>query len=64
MKERRNPLILLFALVVVCALLYGLWHLHQGQVAEDQHHQSFTAPVPSGLPNFLNATPGTPPPQP
>lgn len=64
MKGRRNPLILVFALVGVCVVLYGLWHLYQRQIAEEQHHQTFTAPEPSGLPNFLNATPGAPPPQP
>ncbi len=64
MKGGRNPLILVFALVGVCVVLYGLWHLYQRQVAEEQHHQTFAAPVPSGLPNFLNATPGAPPPQP
>ena len=64
MKGRRNPLILVFALVGVCVVLYGLWHLYERQVAEEEHHQTFAAPVPSGLPNFLNTTPGAPPPQP
>jgi hypothetical protein len=55
---------LVFALVCVCVVLYGLWHLYQREVAEEEHHQTFAAPVPSGLPNFLNTTPGAPPPQP
>jgi hypothetical protein len=55
---------MVFALVGVCALLYGVWHFYQGRVAEEEHHQTFTAPPPSGLPNFLGATPGAPPPQP
>jgi hypothetical protein len=62
MNARR--MMMVFALVGVCAVLYGLWHLYQGRVAEEEHHQAFTAPPPSGLPNFLNATPGAPPPQP
>jgi hypothetical protein len=62
MNARR--MMMVFALVGVCAVLYGLWHLYQGRVTEEEHHKAFTAPPPSGLPNFLNATPGAPPPQP
>jgi hypothetical protein len=62
MNGRR--IMMVFALVGVCALLYGAWHFYQGRVAEEEHHQTFTAPPPSGLPNFLSATPGAPPPQP
>jgi hypothetical protein len=62
MNGRR--MMMVFVLVGVCALLYGVWHLYQGRVAEEEDRQSFTAPPPSGLPNFLNATPGAPPPQP
>jgi hypothetical protein len=64
MKEKRSSVVLLFALFATCALLYGIWHLYQLTVTREQHDQTFTAPPPSGLPNFLSATPGAPPPQP
>ena len=64
MKKTKTPVTLVPALVAICAIFYGLWHLYQREAAQEQHRESFSAPVPSGLPNFLNETPGAPPPQP
>ncbi len=64
MKASKNPVLVVLALVGLCAILYGVWNLYQRQVSREKHHQKFSAPVPPGLPNFLNATPGAPPPQP
>ena len=64
MKQIKNLVVRILALAVICAIFYGLWHLYQRQAAQEQHRQTFSQPVPSGLPNFLNATPGAPPPQP
>jgi cytochrome c-type biogenesis protein CcmH/NrfG len=64
MSRRTNPIVVLLVLVGLCAVLYGLWHLYQRQAAQQQHERAFSEPAPSGVPNFLNATPGAPPPQP
>jgi hypothetical protein len=64
MTEMKNRLVLFFAIVGICALAYVFWHVYQRHAAAVEHQQRFTAPEPSGLPNFLNATPGAPPPQP
>lgn len=64
MKQLKNPLILLFAVIGVCALLYGGWRFYEQKVAERQARAILTAPPNPGLPNPLFGTPGAPPPQP
>ena len=31
MKQRQKPVVLILAIVGVCAVVYGVWHLYQGE---------------------------------
>ena len=64
MNQKRNPLIIVLAVVGVCGIVYGLWHLYAQRGAQDQARALFSAPASSGVPDFLHATPGAPPIQP
>jgi hypothetical protein len=61
--KRQNPLVLAFAIIGVCALIYVGWAVYQRQVAEDQRREFFSATPAPGMPDILHATPGPPPPQ-
>jgi hypothetical protein len=63
-KESRNWLVYFLAAIGVAAMIYGSWTIYQKYLAEQQRRYELSAPVPSGLPNPLFATPGPPPPQP
>jgi hypothetical protein len=64
MKSSNNRLILLFAIIGVCAVLYVGWRIYQEQVAQDQKRNFFAAPASSasGAPDAFHNAP--PPPQP
>jgi len=62
MNGIKNPLILLFAVIGVCAVIYGGWHLYQKHVANEQAKAAFTAPPATGVPDMYYNAP--PPPQP
>jgi hypothetical protein len=64
MKQSRNPFVLAFAAIGVCAVLYGAWYLYRRAEVKEQSRAAFTAPAPSGIPDILHATPGAPPIQP
>ncbi len=60
----KTRLIVVFALIGVCAVLYGGWRIYQEKAAEAQRRAFFGAPASSasGAPDaFHNAAP---PPQP
>ena len=67
MKKTKNPLILVFAIIGVCAVLYGVWHLYNQQVAEERallssrplHHPAFQT-FSTMLPRRLSRRPGNP----
>ena len=44
MKQIKNPVILVFAIIGACAVLFGAWHLYQQRVAaragEDFFHDA------------------------
>jgi hypothetical protein len=61
--KKQNPLVLVFAIIGVFALIYACWILYQHQVAEDQRREFFSATPGPGMPDILHATPGPPPPQ-
>jgi hypothetical protein len=61
-KKTKNPLILVFAIIGVCAVLYGVWHLYAQQVAQERARALFAAPASSGVPDIFHDAP--PPPQP
>jgi hypothetical protein len=64
MKSTKKRLVLVLAIVGLCALLYGGWRIFEGQVAENEKRNFFAAPASSasGAPDaFHNAAP---PPQP
>jgi hypothetical protein len=63
MKEIKNPLILAFAIIGMCAVLYGAWHLYQQHLTEERARNFFAAPASSGIPDVLHASPSAPPPQ-
>ena len=48
MKQIKNPVILIFAIIGVCAVLFGVWHLYQERVAEDQAKTHFLDATPYG----------------
>jgi hypothetical protein len=64
MKSAKNRMLVVLAIVGACTILYASWDIYQRQIGRQRHHETFSQPVPSGLPNFLEATPGAPPPQP
>ena len=49
MKQIKNPVILIFAFVGACAVLFGAWHLYQQRVAAEQAKTFFSTPPPSRL---------------
>jgi hypothetical protein len=61
MKTTRNPLFLAFAIIVICAILYGAWHIYQQHTAENEARTRFAAPVSSGIPDLLHASPAASP---
>ena len=64
MKSTKKRLVLLLAIVGLCAVLYGGWRIYEGQVVENEKRNFFAAPASSasGAPDaFHNAAP---PPQP
>jgi hypothetical protein len=61
MKTTKKPLILFFAIIGVCAVLYGAWQFFERHVAENQARSRFTAPVSSGVPDLLHASPAASP---
>ncbi len=64
MKSTKKRLVLVMAIVGLCAVLYGGWRIFEGQVAENEKRNFFAAPASSasGAPDaFHNAAP---PPQP
>ena len=64
MKSSRKRLVLVLAVVGLCAVVYGGWRIYEERVAENEKHNFFAAPASSasGAPDaFHNAAP---PPQP
>ena len=59
----QNPLVLTFAIIGICALIYAGWTFYQRQIAEDQRREFFSRTPAPGMPDILHATPGPPPPQ-
>ena len=64
MKQNKNTLVLAFAAIGVCAVVYGAWYFYRQAAVNEQSRAAFTAPPPSGIPDILHATPGAPPIQP
>ena len=64
MKSAKNRMLVVLVIVGTCTILYSSWDIYQRQIVRQRHHETFSQPVPAGLPNFLDATPGAPPPQP
>ena len=64
MKSTKKRLVVVLAIVGLCAVLYSGWRIYEGQVAENEKRNFFAAPASSasGAPDaFHNAAP---PPQP
>ncbi len=62
MKLIKNPLVLAFAIIGVCAVLYGAWHLYEQHETREPSRAMFAAPAPSGIPDIFHDAP--PPKQP
>jgi hypothetical protein len=60
MKNMTNRLIIFFAAVGLCAMIYAAWHYYQQQRAADAARAILSAPYPGDT--FQN--PGPPPRQP
>jgi hypothetical protein len=63
MKNITMPLVLLVALVGLCAVLYHAWHVYEQKASESQTHGIVAAPPSSGIPDILHKD-APPPPQP
>jgi hypothetical protein len=61
-KKIPDSLIYAFAIIGLCAVVYAGWTMYERQVAQDETHRAFSAPVPSGMPDIFRNAP--PPPQP
>ena len=44
MKQIENPVILVFAIIGVCAVFFGSWHLYQQRVATEKAKTFFSTP--------------------
>jgi hypothetical protein len=64
MKDLKNQLTVLLAVIGACAMAYVLWHAYQRETARQRTRAVFAAPASSGVPDVLHAPPGPPPPQP
>ena len=65
MKHIKNPLILVFAIIGVCAVLFGGWHLYQQQSrCRAERRLSFSTPAPLRPVRLILSTMPPPPPQP
>jgi hypothetical protein len=63
MKDVKRRVIVLFALIGVCAVLYSGWRFYQQKVSEKQAQAIMAAPPSSGIPDILHKD-APPPPQP
>jgi len=64
MKGTKNRLLTLFAMIGVCAVIYGVWRVYERESAHERARAMFAAPASSGVPDVIHASPGPPPPQP
>lgn len=62
MKRNKNPILVVFAIIGACAVLYGAWQLYARHETEEHSRAMFAAPAPSGLPDIFHNAP--PPKQP
>jgi hypothetical protein len=62
MKRNTNPVLVVFAIIGICALLYGAWQFYARREAEERSRTMFAAPAPPGLPDIFHNAP--PPKQP
>lgn len=60
-RKTSNPVLLLLAVIGACALLYAAWQLYRRHAFENEVHQQFAAPVSSGVPDLLHASPASSP---
>jgi hypothetical protein len=61
--KEQNPMILVLAIIGVCALLYGGWTIYQRHVAEQLEHAIRYGPPPPGFPQLNKPNREPPPPQ-
>jgi hypothetical protein len=62
MRDTKNALLILFAVIGLCAIFYAAWQAYQSREAEHDARRMFSAPAPSGLPDIFHTSP--PPKQP
>ena len=60
--KEQNPLVLAFAIIGVCALIYGGWTIYEHHVETEQAQQFFGAPA-TGPMSGLYQPSTKPPPQ-
>lgn len=56
-----NRILFLLAIIGVCAVLYAAWRFYQGNASESEARRRFAAPVSSGVPDLLHASPASSP---
>lgn len=60
--KEQNPIILAFAIIGVCAILYGAWSMYHQHVIEQEQRATMSAPAQGPL-GGLNQPSSKPPPQ-
>ncbi len=54
-------MLIAFAVIAICAILCGAWHLYQQHTTDTEARTRFAAPVSSGVPDLLHAPPAASP---
>ncbi len=60
--NEQNPIVLAFAIIGLCAILYGAWSVHHQHVVEEEQRAIMSAPA-QGAFGGLNEPSKKPPPQ-
>ncbi len=60
-RKTTKPILLLFAIIGLCAVLYAAWRFYQRNASENEARRRFAAPVSSGIPDLLHASPAASP---
>ena len=60
-NKSSNPIVLVFAIIGLCAVVYAMWRLYERHAADSEARARLAAPVSSGVPDLLHASPAASP---
>ena len=60
-KKKTSPIMVVLAIIGLCAVVYGIWQFYQRHTAENEARARFAAPLSSGIPDLLHASPAASP---